>query len=119
MPVRRLLLGAVLLALLGLRWAGTPDSDSDAVDTSRVGDRAALCDQAASRLRQCCTDAPTLVCTYRRERHVAGCSGSGTTRRVRDPALSVDESHRILETGCADLEMLGACEGAGRVAGNP
>jgi hypothetical protein len=121
MAVRKFLLGAVsLLALLGLRAVGTPDSDTDVVDTSRVGSRAALCERAASRLRQCCgrLDAPTLACTYRRERHVTGPTGSGTSLRVREPELDVDESRGILETGCTELEARGVCLGAARAA-NP
>jgi hypothetical protein len=112
MSVRRLLLGALsLFALLGLPWVGSPDTDTDTVATSRVGGGAALCEQAASHLRQCCAglDAPPIVCTYRREHHVAGCSGSGTSLRVLEPALDVDESRRIVETTCAELETQGAC----------
>jgi hypothetical protein len=119
--LRKLLLGAVsLFVLVGLRWVGTPDSDTDTIDTSRVGARAALCEQATSRLRQCCgrLDAPAIACTYRREQHIAGCSGSGTTYRLREPDFDVDESRSILETGCEDLEARGACVGAARAA-NP
>lgn len=110
--VRRLLLGGVgLFALLGLSWTGSPDADTVTVGTSHDGEGPAVCEQAASHLRQCCSRlaAPSIACTVRIEHHVPSWPGSATSARVREPTLSVGESRGILGASCADLEASGAC----------